>query len=97
VVETDCRDEDCLDPSFTWTSSTDGASGVAGYGLYFGSDPRGTSDAFTTDLYYDPPQAEDVWWIFRMRTLDIAGNWSSWQTLYHSSAFIDSYVPLITH
>jgi hypothetical protein len=97
VVETACRDEDCLDPSFTWTPSTDGASGVAGYGVYFGSDPRGTSDAFTTELYYDPPQAQDKWWVFRMRTLDNAGNWSGWQTLYHSSAFIDSYIPLISH
>lgn len=95
VEESVCLDEDCTAPFFSWKPTNDDTSGFVGYGLYFGSDLQGTSDIFTTELNYSPPAAEDVWWVFRMRTLDFAGNWSNWQTMFYSYAYIKSYIPLM--
>jgi len=44
------------DPDFTWSGASDGeGSGIAGYHVYWGTDPSGTSTIWTTNARYDPP------------------------------------------
>lgn len=72
----------CNDPSFTWSGAGDSTSGVAGYHLYWGSDPNGTSDYWTSSAAFDPGPVSDGAYYFRLRTRDNAGNWSAWTTLF---------------
>lgn len=72
----------CADPAFTWSGASDGASGVAGYQRYWGTDPNGVSDAWTTSTTFDPGAVGAGAMYLRVRTKDNAGNWSGWTTLF---------------
>jgi len=70
------------DPSFNWTSSSDLGTGVEGYYYYWGTDPNGTSNSFTTTTELDPPQGNSGIYYLRVKTKDNFGNNASWVTLY---------------
>jgi hypothetical protein len=67
--------------TLAWEPATDAASGVAGYRLYIGPDPLGTSEWFvpapTTEL---PPLAVGQY-LLRVQPIDHAGNQGEWLTL----------------
>ncbi len=71
------------DPAFTWSGASDAGSGVAGYYVYWGTDPGGTSSAWQVSAGYDPPAVPDpsVYYL-RVQTEDDAGNTSAWLTLF---------------
>jgi hypothetical protein len=72
----------CDDPNFTWSGATDATSGVAGYQVYWGSDPNGTATSWTTSPSHNPPAVGTGTYYLRTRTKDQMGNWSNWKTLY---------------
>jgi hypothetical protein len=72
-------------PAFTWSGAIDApsASGVAGYYLYFGADPLGTSGTRVTAAAYTPdPVAHNGVYYLRVRAQDVAGNLAEWSTLF---------------
>jgi hypothetical protein len=73
----------CNDPSFTWSASSEGGSGVAGYYFYWGADPSGVSTNWTTGLSYNPPAVSDSGsYYLRFQTRDNVGNLSAWETRF---------------
>lgn len=77
-------------PSFTWSGANDpatpgeGASGIKGYYVYWGTDPDGTwITQVTNSAAYAPPavSAEGSYYL-RVATYDYALNMAAWQTLY---------------
>ncbi len=49
---------DCNDPDFTWSGASDGNGiGVQDYHYYWGDDPSGTPDTYTSAAGFDPPAA----------------------------------------
>jgi hypothetical protein len=74
----------CSDPNFTWSGASDTGSGVAGYYYYWGIDPNGVSSSnWTQSPSYDPlPVGGDGIYYLRVQTKDVAGNTSSWATLF---------------
>jgi alpha-tubulin suppressor-like RCC1 family protein len=68
-------------PSFSWTAGTDsGGSGVAGYNVYWGTDPTGTAPTtFQPGPSYTPQQvvASPAIYYLRAQTKDGAGNLAS--------------------
>jgi murein DD-endopeptidase MepM/ murein hydrolase activator NlpD len=72
----------CDDPNFTWSGATDATSGVAGYQVYWGADPNGTTTFWTTSPGHNPPAVSTGTYYLRVRTKDRVGNWSNWKTLY---------------
>lgn len=72
----------CADPIFTCSGASDATSGLAGYQLYWGSDPNGTSDYWTGSPTFDPGAPGEGTYYFRARAKDNAGNWSGWVTLF---------------
>jgi hypothetical protein len=71
------------DPNFTWSGHSDSLSGVAGFYVYWGTDPNGTSTTWVTSAGYDPPAvSSDGTYYLRVQTKDVAGNTSSWATIY---------------
>ncbi len=72
----------CADPSFTFSGASDATSGIAGYQLYWGSDPNGTSDYWTGSAAFDPGAPGEGTYYFRARAKDNAGHWSGWVTLF---------------
>jgi hypothetical protein len=70
-------------PQFQWWGADDDFSGVAGYSVYFGSDPNGTSAAFVTEDGFDPPAVGggDAYYL-RLNAQDNAGNTAGWETLF---------------
>ncbi|MFW9972983.1 MAG: CARDB domain-containing protein [Candidatus Odinarchaeota archaeon] len=70
------------DPSFNWSGVLDIHSGIAGYHLYWGSNPNGTSPIFISSTNYDPPALGTGIYYLRVQTIDIVGNNASWTTLY---------------
>jgi hypothetical protein len=72
----------CNDPNFSWSGAADATSGVAGYQVYWGSDPNGTSAFWTTSPGYNPSAVSTGTYYLRVRTKDNAGNWNSWTTLF---------------
>ena len=72
------------DPAFTWSGASDGSgSGIAGYYVYWGTNPSGTSSTWRTSASYDPGAvtSPSVYYL-RVQTKDNAGNTSGWQTLF---------------
>ncbi len=69
-------------PEFTWTEASDAPSGVAGYQVYWGRDPEGTTVVTTTASAVFAPgsQAEGIYYL-RVRSVDMAGNAGAWGTL----------------
>ncbi len=87
----------CDNPNFSWNAGTDSTSGIAGYYVYFGANPSGTSSTYTTSTSYNPSAVSEGIYYLRLRTKDNAGNLSGWQTrftfVYQSEKSI--YIPMI--
>ncbi|MDX9865279.1 MAG: hypothetical protein RBT34_10785 [Anaerolineaceae bacterium] len=83
-------------PEFTWPTGTDALSGVAGYEVYFGTDPNGTSTDFQVSTTYTTvgPYADGTYTL-RLRTKDNADNYAPWVTLFTFN--VDTTPPEITH
>ncbi|MBU0569135.1 hypothetical protein KKC52_13960, partial [bacterium] len=74
--------KDINDPNFILSGAEDAHSGLAGYYYYFGQDPDGASDSYTTETKYDPPAVGSGTYYLRVRTKDKAGNSSDWKTVF---------------
>ncbi|MGQ9628224.1 MAG: phosphodiester glycosidase family protein [Anaerolineae bacterium] len=70
------------DPAFTWPEAVDETSGTAGYNVYWGPDPEGTSDFWTESRIYDPGLVAPGVYYLRLRAEDRAGNLSAWETVF---------------
>jgi hypothetical protein len=64
-----------------WQASRDNASGVAGYRVYIGSDPNGTSDWFVPEPQTSTPPLGEGTYIVRVQPMDYAGNVGQWTTI----------------
>jgi murein DD-endopeptidase MepM/ murein hydrolase activator NlpD len=64
-----------------WQPAADALSGVAGYRVYIGADPAGTSEWFTAEPVVKTPELTAGSYLVRVQTLDNAGNTSSWATI----------------
>ena len=64
-----------------WQAVVDEASGTAGYRVYLGTDPNGTSDWFTKVPQIETPALAAGNYILRVQALDYGGNTSPWVTL----------------
>jgi hypothetical protein len=69
-------------PRFTWNGAADEGSGIAGYYVYFGQDPLGTSTKFVTTAKYSITLETKAIYYLRVQVKDNAGNLSDWVTLY---------------
>ena len=72
----------CADANFTWSGASDAASGVAGYEVYWGTDPNGTGALWSTTAAYNPAAVASGTYYLRVHAKDTAGNWSAWGTLF---------------
>ncbi|MGC9023587.1 MAG: hypothetical protein ACP5NB_01935, partial [Chloroflexia bacterium] len=71
------------DPYFTWGGAWDAPSGIAGYYVYWGTDPEGTSGEFVSWEGYDPwPVPSPSTYYLRVSARDNAGNTAPWATLF---------------
>lgn len=64
-----------------WQPAADASSGVAGYRVYIGADPAGTSDWYTPDPVVKTPPLTPGSYLVRVQALDKAGNTSAWATI----------------
>ncbi len=64
-----------------WQPAGDALSGVAGYRVYIGADPAGTSEWFTPEPVVKTPPLTEGRYVVRVQTLDNAGNTSAWTTI----------------
>lgn len=64
-----------------WKPATDKASGIAGYRVYLGADPNGTSDWFSSAPEVATPSLDKGVYVLRAQSLDFAGLSSEWVTL----------------
>ena len=75
--------KDVIAPAFSWTPAADEHSGLAGYQIYWGTDPMGVGDTFAEAPEYAPlPVSESGTYYLRVRAVDNTGNGSDWMTLY---------------
>ena len=72
----------CADANFTWSGASDATSSVAGYEVYWGTDPNGTGALWSTTAAYNPTAVSNGTYYLRVHTKDNAGNWSAWTTLF---------------
>ncbi len=72
----------CADANFTWSGASDATSGVAGYEVYWGTDPNGTGTLWSTTAAYNPSAVSSGTYYLRVHTKDNASNWSTWLTLF---------------
>ncbi|MBA7542680.1 hypothetical protein ES705_35004 [subsurface metagenome] len=70
------------DPYFIWSEGYDYHMDVAGYYYYWGPDPDGTSNSFTTNTLFDPSAVSSGIYYLRVSTIDSVGNNAPWTTLY---------------
>ena len=68
-------------PSFRWSGARDVGSGIAGYYVYFGTDPGGESTKLTTKTSYTGKASAGTYYL-RVQTKDNAGNLSGWSTIF---------------
>jgi N-acetyl-anhydromuramyl-L-alanine amidase AmpD len=59
-------------PEFTWNGAT-ASAGIAGYLVYFGTDPEGTSTELVTSATYTPSAVSDGTYYLRLCTKDNVG------------------------
>lgn len=64
-----------------WNPATDGASGVAGYRVYLGDNPEGTSEWFVQTPEATTPTLAAGSYVLRVQPLDYAGNAGAWTTV----------------
>lgn len=64
-----------------WQPANDNGSGVAGYRIYIGADPAGTSEWFVPGPQVDLPALASGDYLLRAQALDYAGNLGEWVTL----------------
>ena len=64
-----------------WDAATDAGSGVAGYRIYIGPDPEGTSDWFSALPEVAAPPLAPGRYLLRIQALDYAGNAGAWTTI----------------
>lgn len=68
--------------SISWDAASDGdGSGVSGYHYYLGTDPQGTSDAFTDYAGVTLKQQPPGCYLLRVQALDYACGKSEWATV----------------
>ncbi|MGI6294976.1 MAG: N-acetylmuramoyl-L-alanine amidase [Armatimonadota bacterium] len=69
-------------PSFTWSGATADA-GIAGYLVYFGTDPDGTSENLVTSAAYTADAVSTGTYYLRLRTKDNIGQTATkWMTAF---------------
>jgi hypothetical protein len=71
-------------PEAVWLEPDDGAgSGVAGYHVYWGTDPGGAAQNYQTGRTYDPvsPNADGIYYL-RVQAVDGVGLTGDWATVY---------------
>jgi hypothetical protein len=68
-----------------WGAPADNGSGVAGYRIYVGSDPNGTSDWFSPAPQTETPALAPGDYLLRVQPLDYAGNAGAWATIQQIS------------
>lgn len=72
----------CNDPDFTWSGAS-GGNPIAGYLVYWGSDPNGTPGTWVTGAGFNPgPVASESTTYLRLITQDSAGRTTQAQTLF---------------
>lgn len=64
-----------------WGAASDGGSGVAGYRIYLGPDPAGTSEWYVTTPEAEAPALAPGSYTLRIQALDAADNASDWVTV----------------
>ena len=72
----------CNQPYFYWYGQSDSISGVAGFEVYWGADAEGTAGIWKEISFLFPPTVSDGVYYLRLRTKDLAGNFSAWETLF---------------
>jgi len=65
----------------SWPAAEDRASGVAGYRVYIGADPSGTSPWFVTVPQVKTEALAPGTYLLRVQPLDYAGNTGAWTTV----------------
>lgn len=64
-----------------WAAAADNGSGVAGYRIYIGADPSGTSDWFAPTPEVETPALGPGSYLLRVQPIDYAGNAAAWATI----------------
>jgi murein DD-endopeptidase MepM/ murein hydrolase activator NlpD len=67
--------------TITWPPATDDASGIAGYRLYIGDDPHGTSAWFVEAAAVQTPPLAPGSYLLRVQPIDGARNEGAWVTI----------------
>jgi murein DD-endopeptidase MepM/ murein hydrolase activator NlpD len=65
----------------SWPAGSDDVSGVAGYRIYLGADPEGTSDWFVPTPETQTPPLTPGSYLLRLQPIDNAGNTGAWTTV----------------
>jgi hypothetical protein len=65
----------------SWPAASDAASGIAGYRVYLGDDPAGTSEWFVAAPETETPPLGAGRYLLRVQPLDFAGNAGAWTTV----------------
>jgi hypothetical protein len=81
-VTSDVPQSTISDPDFTWGGAQDAGSGIAGYNVYWGTDPAGAAANWAAEGGYNPGPVRPGVYYLRVRTCDIAGNTGPWATLF---------------
>jgi hypothetical protein len=72
----------CKAPTFSWDTSDDAVSGVAGYQVYWGADPAGSTGPVMMAPQFGASAGGQGATYLRVRAKDRAGNLSPWATLF---------------
>lgn len=91
AIEQETWQNHCNSPQFSWSGAADSLTEVAGYRIYWGSNPTGESNYWTTSLNHTPGVITSGSYFLRVQTKDIMGNWSEWDDLF--SLYYDSEKP----
>jgi hypothetical protein len=81
-TESDVWQDVVDDPFFIWREGSDSHTGLAGYYYYWGTDPNGISNSFSTTTIFNPPEVSPGTYYLRVSTKDNVGNTAPWTTLY---------------
>jgi hypothetical protein len=74
------------DPRFDWSGTSDVGSGLAGFYVYWGTNPGGTSTKLVKSATYNPSAVKPGTYYMRVMAIDNAGNqaadWSTFTFIY---------------